>query len=140
MMNAVLIRRLAIARIGFGLVALSTPAGSARPFVGRADASRPWSKLLARMTGVREIALGLVVLRSLRTEDNNAQAFVVGVSAACDLVDGLSALADRSLPARLRWTFSAAALPFAGIEASAALRSARGAGSGASSFGRPLPD
>lgn len=119
MRNRGLLRRLAFCRIGFGVAALTAPARSPRLFVSRADADRPWSRLLARMTGVREIAVGLALLRAL--DRNSDEAFVVGLSAICDAVDGVAVIADRQLPLRLRGAFAGVALPFAAVEAHQAL-------------------
>jgi hypothetical protein len=123
MVNRDLLRRLAFGRICLGVAALVAPSLSARSFVGRSEADRPWTKLLARMAGVREIAIGLVALRAL--DRGVDETFVVGLSAICDAVDGISVLADRDLPLRLRVSFAGSALPFAAIEAHQALAGVR---------------
>jgi hypothetical protein len=110
-----LLRALALARIGLGVAVLAGPASVPRPLVGRARADQPWARLLTRMTGIREIAIGALALRA---PDDRV---VVGFAAACDAVDGWSALADRELPLLVRALWGVTALPVAALEAGAAL-------------------
>ena len=111
------VRGLALARIGLGVAVLAAPGTVPAPLVGRARADQPWARLLARMTGIREIAVGALALRA--PDDR----MVVGLAAACDAVDGCSALADSQLPLLLRAMWAATALPVAAIETAAALTS-----------------
>lgn len=114
MLDRRLARRLALGRLSIGAVMVSAPAGAVGPLVPAEEADRPWTKLLARMLGIREVALGLLILRSLHSERD--ERLVLALAAVCDLVDGLSALQDPNLPAAARTTFAGVALPTAAIE------------------------
>src|SRR5260370_38901101 len=95
-LNTGLLRRLALARICLGIAALVAPAASPRPFVGRSEAGRPWTKLLARMAGVREIAIGLALLRGLHRGGDEGVA--VGMAAVWDAVVGVCVIGGRGPP------------------------------------------
>jgi hypothetical protein len=110
------LRALAIGRVGIGIAALAAPSLAPRPLVGRAAADQPWARLLARMTGAREIALGMIVLRAPQDR------VLLGWAGACDAADGWAALADRDLPLPVRALWGATALPLAAYEVAAALR------------------
>jgi hypothetical protein len=114
MLDRSLARRLALGRLSIGTVMLSAPAAAAGPLVPAEEADRPWTKLLGRMLGVREIALALLILRSLRSKRD--ERLILALAALCDLVDGLAALADAEIPAAARATFAGVALPTAAIE------------------------
>lgn len=74
---------LARGRIAIGAVALAAPGVAGRFMFGR-DGSRPGTKLLARMVGGRDMALGLGVVIAL---DRGAP--VRGWLEACALADGV---------------------------------------------------
>ena len=114
MLDRRLARRLAIGRLSIGAVMVSAPAAAAGPLVPAEEADRPWTKLLGRMLGIREVVLGLLILRSLHARRD--ERLILGLAAVCDLVDGLSALQDAELPTAARMTFAGVALPTAAVE------------------------
>jgi hypothetical protein len=84
-------RALAVGRMSLGFAALLAPIASGELLVGE-EVRRPWARLLSRMTGVREIALGAALLRSAATGSDVRTALIL--CAACDAVDGVAALGD----------------------------------------------
>jgi hypothetical protein len=114
MLDRRLARRLALGRLSIGAVMVATPGAAPGPLVPTEEADRPWTRLLARMLGIREVVLGLLILRSLQSRRD--ERLVLALAAGCDLVDGLSALQDADLPSAARTTFAAVALPTAAIE------------------------
>jgi hypothetical protein len=94
---------LAGGRTALGVVAILRPELPARPWIGAATADRPEAKVLARALGGRDIALGLVVLRSLLRADPTGgapdAAAWTGAAALADATDFVATvLAWRSLP------------------------------------------
>lgn len=83
-----LARLIAVARTGIGVVALAAP-GALAPLIG-AEAKRPGVKLITRVVGARDLALGLATLRAL--ERNEDPATWVKTGAACDASDAVSSL------------------------------------------------
>ncbi|HUR49526.1 MAG TPA: hypothetical protein VMY88_08395 [Acidimicrobiales bacterium] len=59
-----LIRFIGAGRTALGLIALTRPEVPARPWVGRAVASTPGGRVLARALGARDLVLGLGALIS----------------------------------------------------------------------------
>lgn len=114
MLDRRLARRLAVGRLSIGAVMVSAPAAAPGPLVPAEEADRPWTKLLGRMLGVREVVLGLLILRSLHTRRD--ERLILGLTAVCDLADGLAALQDPELPPAARTTFAGVALPTAALE------------------------
>jgi hypothetical protein len=62
---------IALARVGFGLGLMVTPALGASVFLG-AEARRPSVRFMSRVFGSREMAVGLVLLRALREDQPEA--------------------------------------------------------------------
>jgi hypothetical protein len=115
---------MAVGRIGLGVVALTSPALVARPWVGPSGES-PAGQVLGRALGARDLALGLGTLAALRRPpgpgtDQAATAWV-GLSGLADGADLLVTLGCWSrLPARGRWLVAAAAGGSAALGLSAA--------------------
>jgi hypothetical protein len=119
-MNAAWVRRgataLAAARTGLGVVALTSPALVARPWIGPV-ADGPPGRVLARALGGRDLALGLGALAALQqfppagSGNSGGQAGLwVGLGALADSADLLAtAIAWRQLPPVGRWLVAASA-------------------------------
>lgn len=84
-------------RIVLGVVASLVPGVVAR--VAPGDSSPP-TRALARMTGARDLALGVGAVTTLKEQTQDAE--WVGMGAVCDLADGIALLATRRLPRRAR--------------------------------------
>jgi hypothetical protein len=99
-------RGFAWVRIGVGAVLTALPSATG-PFLGRQDARRTGSQVLARSVGVRDVALGTGVLLALR-HDAPVRGWVEagGLADAGDAVGVL--LAFRRLPRTMRWILLAA--------------------------------
>src|SRR5258708_36264048 len=98
-LNTGLLRRLALARICLGIAALVAPAASPRPFVGRSEAGRPWTKLLARVAGGWGVAVGVALLRGLDRGGGGGVAVRLGGGGGAG--GGGSATAGRGLARRM---------------------------------------
>jgi len=85
--HSALARNGAMARIGVGAAFLLLPAAATRPLVGP-DAERPAAKMLARGLGIRDVILGVGLLRATARKES-LRAWQVGASVA----DGADALA-----------------------------------------------
>lgn len=96
-------RRLALAlgagRIAFGAGMLLAPRWSLRALHHPSDAVTPSARLMARMYGVRDIALGVAVLAS---RDDERLAQLSGVTAAIDAGDALALASELIATAELR--------------------------------------
>jgi hypothetical protein len=101
-------RRIAIVvargRVVIGLAALVAPGLTVKALMGDAD---PATRTLARMLGVRDLALGLGAITSVRERTQDAE--WVSMGALADGVDALAGLFTRGLPARARLMGVAAA-------------------------------
>jgi hypothetical protein len=92
---------LAWSRVALGATAIVLPSIPLRPWVGRDEAWRPRSRLLARSLGGRDVALGLGVVMAIRKK-SPVRGWVEagGVADAGDVLATL--LAFPSLPKRGR--------------------------------------
>ncbi len=86
-------------RVVLGLVASILPGFVARAAPGE---SSPGTRALARMTGARDLALGVGAVTTLKEQTQDAE--WVGMGAVCDLADGFALLVTRRLPRRARIT------------------------------------
>lgn len=95
-------------RVALGATAVLLPSVPLRPWVGRDEAWRPRSRLLARALGGRDLALGIGVVMALR-HDSPMRGWVEagGVADAGDVL--ATALAFGSLPKKGRMMVLAAA-------------------------------
>ncbi|HEX4245410.1 MAG TPA: hypothetical protein VHY77_07585 [Acidimicrobiales bacterium] len=96
-------------RVAIGGTALVAPLVVTRPWVGDSADNGP-IKLLARVLGARDLALGVGTLRALARSDDEARPWVAlaGVSDGVDALVTVAALAW--LPRRTRWLVLGASL------------------------------
>ena len=80
-----LARAVALARTGFGASAILFPRAMARLFFDAEEGRRPASRLLGRLFGIRDVALGAAALRSLSRGEDAREEIRLGM--ACDLAD-----------------------------------------------------
>lgn len=100
-------RGLALARTALGVVAVTTPASVARPWVGPL-ADEPNARLLGRALGGRDLALGIGAL--LSRDQPDAHRLWLTAGAIADSADVAATMMHfGSLPKRSRWTVLAAA-------------------------------
>ncbi len=93
--------------MGFGLAMLVTPRLFARLWIGASGRS-PAVSVLTRALGIRDVALGLGLLRSTELGRDDHSWLVLG--AASDAVDALATLAAfPHLPRLSRWIIMASA-------------------------------
>jgi hypothetical protein len=90
---------LARARAINGLVMLVAPGLVARLIFGR-DSSRPVTRALLRLVGVRDVVLGIGAITTLKEHTMDAE--WVGMGAVADAVDGIVALVTPGLIPRAR--------------------------------------
>lgn len=90
---------LARARAVNGLVLLVLPGVVGRLLYGKAG-SQPVARALLRLVGVRDLALGIGAITTLKERTMDAE--WVGMGAAADAVDGLVSLATPGLAGRTR--------------------------------------
>jgi hypothetical protein len=103
----VVARTLALSRIGFGIAMLVTPGLFARLWIG-ASGRFPAVRVLTRALGIRDVALGLGLLRATELGQDDHSWLVLG--AASDAVDALATLAAfPHLPRLRRWIIMASA-------------------------------
>ncbi len=88
---------LARGRIAVGAVATLLPRAAAAVAPGAHGAP---ASALSRMAGARDLALGLGALSSVKERTQDAE--WVGMGAAVDVIDGVTMLTTRGLPARSR--------------------------------------
>ncbi len=93
-------RAIGLGRIGIGVTLLALPGTAARMWIGR-DGAQPAAKVLVRAVGVRDLGLGLGVVRALDREDAPARGWVEAGMVA-DLVDLGATLVGRDVPALSR--------------------------------------
>jgi hypothetical protein len=84
-------------RCVIGVVCMLCPGLVARVLFGRSDGSL---KALARMTGVRDLVLGVGALTALKEQQHDAEWLSMG--AACDGFDAVVCIASPGLPKRTR--------------------------------------
>lgn len=100
-------RALAFSRMGFGFAMLVTPGLFARLWIGASGRS-PGVRVLVRALGIRDVALGMGLLRANELGHDDHSWLVLG--AASDAVDALASLAAfRHLPRSRRWIIVASA-------------------------------
>jgi hypothetical protein len=95
---------IARSRSAIGLALMAAPGPAARVVLGRSD---PSTRVLMRMIGVRDLALGLGAVAGLRQHTQGPE--WLGWGAVADAVDALAFLFTRRLPARSRVLGTAAA-------------------------------
>jgi hypothetical protein len=107
---------MARSRAVLGLVALVFPGLLNRAFLG-AGAATPHAKALMRMAGIRDVALGVGALTSIKESTQGPEWLSMG--ALADGVDALAILLVRGAPRRARLvTLGAAAAAVAGLKLS----------------------
>lgn len=96
----------AAGRVAIGAGALIAPTALARPWIGPA-ASLPEARVLSRVMGGRDLALGLGALRALSGAPTEARVWI-GLGGMADAIDaGVTILAFRRLPRITRWAILA---------------------------------
>jgi hypothetical protein len=94
-----LLQVLALGRIGFGLALMAAPSATAIGYLGR-ESSRPSVRLLSRLFGARDVAVGTFLL--LARDDKRALRQALAIGVACDAWD---AVAVTSTPGGVpRWS------------------------------------
>jgi hypothetical protein len=88
---------IALGRIAFGLGTMASPTAGSLVFLG-AEARRPSVRFMSRIFGVRDLALGVVLLQALRDERSEGVTQALLIGAGCDAWDAVSALRSRDLP------------------------------------------
>lgn len=111
---------IALGRIGFGVALVVAPGLAGRLFLGR-ECSRPSVRFLCRIFGGRDLAIGLVQLRALRSGDARALASALWLGAGCDAFDAAAAWRGRELPRWGRVLVALTGSATAGVGAAAAL-------------------
>ncbi len=93
-----LARLAGVTRIGFGAAFVIAPRAAARPWAG-AGAGTAGAQLLTRSMGVRDLLLGVGLVRSLKDRDHSGAATWLAYGAAAGMVDAAATLAAyRELP------------------------------------------
>jgi len=103
---------------------MATPTASARVYLG-AEAKRPSVRLMSRVFGSRDVALGVVLLQALREDRPEAVTRALVLGAGCDAWDALTALRSRDLPIWGRLVVVALGSTFAALGMAAALTPAK---------------
>ena len=111
---------IALGRIAFGLGLMTAPTLGARAYLG-SEASRPSVRFMSRIFAVRDLALGLVLLRALHSERREDVSRALWLGAGCDAWDAVSALRSDGLKWWGRFVVGSMGLTFAGLGAAAAL-------------------
>jgi hypothetical protein len=96
--TAKLAEQIAYGRIGLGLALMIAPGLAGRGYIGR-RAGEPTVRLVNRLFGGRDVALGVWLLASRR--DKDAFRTAVAVGAACDAWDGVATLTTKDALPRL---------------------------------------
>jgi hypothetical protein len=122
---------IALARIAFGLCLMAAPSVTARGYLG-AEASRPSVRFMNRVFGVRDLALGVVLLQALRDERRETATRALLLGAGCDAWDAVAATRGRELPVWSRLGVATLGSTFAGLGAAAAFAPVEAASPGAS--------
>lgn len=107
-------RRLAMARIALGIVLLAAPAGVTRRVV-RAPAPSPEAVTGLRMTGGRDIAMGLGALLATRRRPEAMRGWLE-IGSVVEAVDAYAGLADRGFRPLVRFPAVAVAAGSAVLE------------------------
>ena len=111
---------IALGRIIFGAGLMAAPSLGARAYLG-SDASRPSVRFMSRIFGVRDLALGVVLLRALREERPEEVSRALWLGAGCDAWDATTALRGDDLSWWGRLVVGGMGLTFAGLGAAAAV-------------------
>jgi len=111
---------IALGRIAYGLGLMTAPTLGARAFLG-SEASRPSVRFMSRIFAVRDLALGLVLLRALHSERREDVSRALWLGAGCDAWDAASALRSDGLKWWGKFMVGSMGLTFAGLGAAAAL-------------------
>jgi hypothetical protein len=82
-----LLQILALGRIGFGLALMAAPSATAIGYLGR-ESSRPSVRLVNRLFGARDVAVGSMLL--LARDDKRALKQALAVGVACDAWDAVA--------------------------------------------------
>jgi hypothetical protein len=110
---------MAIGRIAFGLAMMIAPRLAGRVFLG-AEVDRPSVRFMSRIFGIRDLAVGAVLLFALRGDRDVAPALWLGV--ACDAWDAKTAFASRGgLTRPGRWLVMTAGSSYAATGAAQAI-------------------
>lgn len=92
-----LARILSYARVAVGGALVASPSTVGRVWLGK-GVREPASLIALRAMGVRDLAIGLAVARSL--DEGEDPSGLLGLGVVCDAVDGLATLSEiRRLPA-----------------------------------------
>ena len=83
---------LASGRIAFGTLMMLTPRLAARMFLG-GEVDRPAVRFLARIFGIRDLAVGVMLLQAAQRGEDMTRALWIGV--ACDVFDAKTAFLSR---------------------------------------------
>jgi len=112
---------IAVGRVAFGAGLMVAPGVLGRSFLGT-DSSRPRVRLLSRMFGGRDLAVGVVLLRALGDGSPTAVRRALLLGAGCDAWDVTASWRGRDLPlwVRLGVGATAAATAVAGVVAALA--------------------
>jgi len=110
----------AAGRVVFGLAHMVAPALVGRLTLG-AEAARPKMRLVTRLCGGRDLAIGLVQLRAVRLGDPDGRSRAMWMGAACDAWDATAAWRGRDLPWWNRAVVGMAAASAAAAGAAAAM-------------------
>ena len=121
---------IALGRIGFGATLMVAPTLGARLYLG-SEASRPSVRFMSRVFGVRDLALGVALLRALREERPADVARALWLGAGCDAWDAAQALRSDGLSWWGRAVVGSMGLSFAGLGAAAAVAPSDAEDSGA---------
>lgn len=125
MLMRTLATAVAAGRVGFGAGLALAPGAVAAPWIG-ADAKNARTQMLVRGFGVRDVALGLGGLRSLRGGGAGATRWWFAAQSVSDASDLLTTLAaGHELPRRVRIGVAALAATGAGIGCAVALADPR---------------
>jgi hypothetical protein len=117
---------MASGRIAFGLAMMVAPRLAGRAFLG-AEVERGSVRFLCRIFGIRDLALGVVLLLAAQRGDDVRPALWLGV--ACDVFDAKAAsVAEGGLTRGGRYLVTGAGLSSAAAGAALALRRGPGAG------------
>ena len=110
---------MAIGRIAFGLAMMAAPRFAGRIFLGD-EVERPSIRFMSRIFGIRDLAVGAVLLHALQNDGDVTAALWLGV--ACDAWDAKTAFASRgALTGPGRWLVMAAGSSYAATGAAQAI-------------------
>lgn len=111
---------IAVGRIAFGLGLMAAPSAGSMVYLG-AEATRPSVRFMSRIFGVRDVALGVVLLQALREDRPESVTSALLLGAGCDTWDAVAALRGRDLPVWGRLVVALFGSTFAALGAAAAL-------------------